>query len=115
MSTVTIGCRLPSGLIIDLEKDGKIVKSIELEGQRQLHARSKIIILGEEDYGTTEVDAADWEHFKKQVGEEFAPLVSGAIFEAKNEKDAKAKAKELKKEKTGHEPMAQEDNGIESV
>lgn len=109
-STITIGCRLPSGLVLDLGDPSK--PTVELAGQRQTQERSKIIILSDDDYGTTEVDADYWEAFKNRVGSEFAPLKSGAIFEAKNEKAAKAIAKELKDEPTGHEPLPQEDGAI---
>ncbi|WAX22785.1 hypothetical protein MAJJADAN_00023 [Pseudomonas phage Amjad_SA] len=107
-NTVTIGCRLPSGLI--LEVNGK---RVELQGQRQAQEGREIILLGESDFGVTEVDAAYWEAFKKEVGPEFAPLKSKAIFEAKNEKEAKAIHKEVKKEKTGHEPLPQTQKGVD--
>jgi len=113
MSTVTIGCRLPCGLILDLGDPNK--PSVELAGQRQAQARSKIIVLSEDDYGTTEVDQSFWEAFVERVGPDFAPIKSGAIFVAKNEKEAKAIHKDLKGKKTGHEPLAQDDPGIEAA
>ena len=110
MTTIIIGCRHPSGLVI--EAAGQV---ITLEGQRQAQERSPIIILSEDDYGTTEVDGAVWEAWKKQVGADFAPLKSGMLFEAKSEKDAKAKARDLKDEKTGHEAMPQNDGKVSKV
>ena len=113
MPTITIGCRLPSGLILDL---GIVnATSVELAGQRQAQARSPIILLSGEDYGTTEVDASFWDAFKLRVGPDFEPIKSGAIFEAKNEKDAKAIAKDLEGESTGHEPLSQLAQGITSA
>lgn len=103
MANITIGCRLPSGLEIQVGET-----KIELAGQRQMQARSPIILLGDDDYGTTEVDASFWDAWKAAVGPEFAPLKSGAIFEAKNTNEAGAKAKDLKDKKTGHEPAKQE-------
>lgn len=97
-NTITIGCRLPNGLIIDLED--RSIPAIELAGARQAQERSKIILLSEEDYGTTEVPVEFWEAFKKRVGPTFAPIASGAIFEAKNEREAKAIAKDLRGKKT---------------
>jgi hypothetical protein len=108
--TVTIGCRLPSGLIAEVTN-----VRVTLHGQRQAQERSPIILLSEDDYGLTEVDADFWEAFKKRVGPDYAPIKSGAVFEAKNQNEAKGKAKELKKEKTGHEPLPQEANGIKSA
>lgn len=113
MSKVTIGCRLPSGLILDLGDSSKTV--VELAGQRQAQARSPIVLLSEEDYGTTEVDQSFWEAFCARVGPDFAPIKSGAIFVAKNEKEAKAINKDLKGKKTGHEPLPQEDKDIKKA
>lgn len=110
MSKVSIGCRLPSGLIIRV---GDV--AIELAGQRQRQENSPVILLGENDYGVTEVDASFWEAWKKLVGDEFAPLKSKALFEASTAKEAKAKATEFKKEKTGHEPLPQIAKDIEAV
>lgn len=107
MANITIGCRLPSGIILDLEKDGKVI-SVELAGQRQSQQRSPVIILTPDDYGLTEVDADFWEAWKKQVGPEFAPLKNNSIFEAKNKTEAKAKAKDAKEQKTGLEAMPQD-------
>ena len=112
MAKITIGCRLPSGLILDLEKDGKTVSSVELAGQRQAQERSSIIILSADDYGLTEVDADFWEAWKAQVGPEFGPLKNNSIFEAKNTTEAKAKAKDAKAQKTGLEAMPQQADGI---
>lgn len=109
--TVTIGCRLPSGIVLDLEKNGQVVQSVELAGQRQTQQRSPIILLSADDYGVTEVEESFFEAWKAQVGKDFAPLASGAIFEAKNASDAGAKAKDLKAKKTGHEPASPEEIG----
>lgn len=109
--TVTIGCRLPNGLILEIAGKGQV----ELAGQRQAQARSPIILLSEDDYGVTEIDADFWEAWKKQVGPDFAPLKSQAIFEAADEKSVKSRVRELAKEKTGHEAMPQNAKGIEKA
>ena len=110
MANVTIGCRLPNGLVIEVGD-----QKVELEGQRQTQKRSKIILLSDDDYGLTEVDASFWDAWKKIVGADFYPLKSGAIFEAKNTTDADAKAKDLKSKKTGHEPMEPEAEGVKKA
>lgn len=110
MSTVTIGCRLPSGLILQVGE-----KFVELAGQRQTQMRSPVILLTPDDFGVTEVAADFWEAWKAQVTDKFTPLASGAIFEAKNSKEAESKAKDNKTRKTGHEPLPQEDKNIEAV
>lgn len=108
--TVSICCRLPSGLLLQVGN-----KFVELAGQRQAQERSPIILLSQNDYGVTEVDAEFWEAWVKQVGEDYAPLKTQAIFEAANTKEVAAKVKDVKKEKTGHEPLPQMDKDIEAV
>ena len=112
MAVVTVGCRLPSGLEIQVGD-----KKIELAGQNQRYKELgiEIILLKDEDYGTTEVDASFWEAWKQIVGQDFDPLKSGAIFEAKNATEAKAQAKDLKEKKTGHEPMPQTDGNVKAA
>lgn len=113
--TITIGCRLPSGIVLELP--GK--PHVHLNGQRQAQERSRIILLSEDDYGLTEVDADFWAEWKRVYGGSgdnmFAPLKNGAIFEAKNASEAKAVQKELKNEKTGHEPMPQAQGNIDAA
>jgi len=109
MSKITIGCRLPSGL--KLEVNGV---TVGLAGQRQAQERSPIITLSADDYGVTEVDTSFWEAFKARVGKDFAPIKSGAVFEAKNTNDIKAKAKDLKGEKTGFEAMDKETKEVKT-
>lgn len=112
--TIVIGCRLPCGITLDLvNAAGKEVKVL-LNGQNSAQEGSPIILLSERDYGVTDVDAEFWEAWKKQYAD-FQPLKVGAIFEAKDERDAKAVHRELKAEKTGHEPMPQEGGNIKKA
>lgn len=95
MARVTVGCKLPNGIILDHpgNPDNKVV----------LSGRNKSVIVGA-DYATTEVDAdffAAW----MDVNKEFPAVVSGAIFVAKNPNEAAAMAKDLVEETTGFEPM----------
>jgi hypothetical protein len=101
---VIIGCRLPHGLVLEhpLQKDVKAT----LAG---VHS-SKIIGA---TFVITEVDSELWELWKSTHAT-FQPLTSGAIFEARNESEAAGKGKEMKKEKTGFEPMPQESLGVKS-
>ena len=113
-SVVVIGCRHPCGIIINLiNSSGQEVK-IKLNGQNSDQEGREIILLSERDYGVTDVDAEFWVKWKEQY-KDFAPLKTGMIFEAKDERDAKAIHKELMKEKTGHEPMPQEGGGIKKA
>lgn len=107
MASITIGCRLPCGLVL---QHGGV--TVTLNGQNQ--NKEGIILLKDSDYGTTEVDQPFWEAWK-EAHKGFAPLESNAIFEAKNASEAKGKAKELKGEKTGHEPVSQESKDIKKA
>ena len=100
--TVLIGCKLPHGLILDHPLD--VSKKVELAGL------NKAIIIGA-DCATTPVDGEFWETWKT-VHKDHPALKSGAIFEARTTEEVKAKAKELKEEKTGFEAMPQEAMGV---
>jgi len=110
-TVMSIGCRLPTGLVIEIEGANRVT----LEGQRQTQKGSKLILLSEDDYGVTQVDTDFWEAWKKHVGPNYAPLKSGAIFEAVDEKSARSVARELAKKKTGHEPVKQDAPGIKDA
>lgn len=92
---VTIGCRLPHGLILDHPLDKS--KTVELAGAN----RAKIVGA---DYGLTQVDVEFWEQWKA-MNAEFPALKVKALFVAKNVADAEEQANELKTETTGFEPM----------
>ena len=111
--TILIGCRLPNGIEVEAIDAGGNMQKVTLLGQNSAQARSPVIILSPDDYGLTEVDEAFWASWKKDFAE-FPPLVTGAIFEAKDEKEAKAKHRELKGEKTGHEGVSQEVKDIKA-
>lgn len=96
--TVIIGCKLPNGIVIEHPLDPAV--KVELAGL------NKALIIGA-DYATTEVDSEFFELWAS-THKDFGPVKSGAIFVAKNRDEAKAKAKELKNEKTGFEKMPQE-------
>lgn len=100
--TVLIGCKLPHGLILDHPLD--VSKKVELAGL------NKAIIIGA-DCATTPVDGEFWETWKT-VHKDHPAIKSGAIFEARTTEEVKAKAKELKEEKTGFEAMQQEAMGV---
>ena len=101
-TSVTIGCKLPHGIVLDHPLDPS--KKVELKG------KNSSLIIGAE-YGTTEVDGEFWETWKT-VHAEFPALRSGAIFEAANASDLAAVAAELKDETTGFEAMSQEAQGV---
>lgn len=110
MATILIGCRLPNGLILrhpDLANKAQV----KLRGANE--AQVKSVVVGE-TFVTTEVDADFWATWKK-VYSDYKPLQSGAIFEARNEPEAKGKGRELAKEKLGFEAMPKETKEIKEA
>lgn len=97
--TVLIGCRLPHGLTLTVRNaEGEIVATANVNGM------NSSVIKGA-TYTTTPVDVEIWATWKKTYGPNFQPLKNGAIFEANTEDQAKFKAKELVKVKTGFEAL----------
>lgn len=107
MADLIIGCRLPHGIILENPDPEAPKVEIEVKGLNSSN------IIGAE-YMTTPVDAdfwALWSKFHKD-----SPLLkSGSLFAVKDESSAKSKAKELKDEKTGFEPMPQNGPGIKKA
>lgn len=103
MGNILIGCRLPHGLTIS-HPNPAIKTKVTIAGMNT----SKVI---GSTHVTTEVDADFWEAWKT-VYSDFAPLKNGSIFDARSVTDAAAKAKDLRKEKTGFEPMAKDAGGV---
>ncbi len=97
---VLIGSKLPNGLIIDTHSG----KKAEISGL------NKAVIIGA-DHVTTEIDADVWGEWKTQ-NPTYPALINGFIFEAANQTEAKAKAKDT--DKTGLEPMPQTAVGVEA-
>lgn len=101
-SHTAVCCRLPHGLILRHPMDE--AKTFELKG------KNKAVIIGA-DYGTTMVPSDFWEYWIA-VNAEFPAVISGAIFTAKDGKDAEAIAREFSKRKTGFEGMSQTAFGL---
>lgn len=108
---VTIGCRLPHGLTL-CHPNPEIKTKVTLAG---LHSSKLVDRTGAPaaSYVTTEVDADFWEVWKTAYSS-FTPLRTGAIFEARSEQEAKQKALDLQKVKTGFEPLASDAHGVKS-
>ena len=106
MSTVTVGCKLPHGLVLELANGSEIA----LNGTN-VNAKGRDFYVPPAEYGETEVDAALFEQWLKDHKD--APYVkNGFVFAAAKPADLKAKAKDGAK-KTGLEPMSQTAPGID--
>ncbi len=100
--TVLIGCRLPNGIILTHPQTKVQVKISGTSGERLESG----VYLPPRACATTEVDAEFWAAWKAAYAG-FPPLKNRALFEARNEQEAAAKAKEVQKERTGFEQMPQ--------
>lgn len=109
MATILIGCRLPHGLTIK-HPNPDVKASVTLAG---IHSSKLVKRDGTPaaDHAVTAVDLELWDAWKT-VYHEFAALKTGAIFEAKNSQEAGLKAKELRSEKTGFEPVDPKSLGV---
>ena len=110
MAKVLIGCKLPHGIVLTHPKTGE---NVEIKGINA-HASAFLISPTVIEHATTEVDAEFYETWKA-AHKDFAPLTSGAIFEAKNTADLNAIAKERRQVKTGFEPLPQEGGGVKKA
>lgn len=115
-ATVTVICRMPSGLVLDLYDEGAlqaparqgalpaIKDSVRLRGARRdprYHKKDNIMLgMG----GRTEVAADFWEAWTKQNAE-FMPLKKGLVFAMPKEADAVSRLSELREERTGLEGL----------
>ena len=105
-SVVTVGCRLPHGLIIHL-KD-KPSARVELLGQNKCLIKTP----SGTEFGLTYVETDFWNKWKSE-NKDSAILNSGAVFEAKTDKEAADHVKEVYKDKkTGLEPMQPDSMGV---
>ena len=94
-TTVTVGCKLPNGLILRLT-DAADESRVTLAG-----ANSSRVIGG---YGMTEIDADFWAEWSKRHVE-FEAFKNGVIFGVPKASDAAKEAASNEDVKTGLEPL----------
>ena len=113
-NTVLIGCRLPHGIVLEIENAvSKEVTKVTLNGQNKSPAfeYTEMVVLQRDHFGITEIDAGFWEKWLA-ANADFAPFKANAIFVAKDEKSIKSQAAELRTEPTGFEATAQDAGGV---
>lgn len=136
MANVTIGCRFPTGIVLNLYepfapevvegvRNGTIknppspnlISQVTLAGQNQRWIELGMLdsaVLRDEDFGTTEVDESFWSAWLAQNAD-FPALKTNAIFVAKRASDAKAIARDAAQDDslaTGMESLDQTAPGI---
>lgn len=112
MSKVTVGCRLPTGIILRLADAQGNETQVELKGQNA--DMNGAIFIQPTHCGYTEVDKDFWDAWIAKHSD-FAPVVSGAIFAEATESKARGAAKERVKDKTGLEGVSTDGNGVKKV
>jgi 2,3-bisphosphoglycerate-independent phosphoglycerate mutase len=115
--TVTVGCKLPNGLHLDLKNEAgaRIGERVTLRGFSVPYGMPALSIVG--GYALTpNVDADYFEKWMK-ANENSDLVKKGFIFAHVKMGDASAQAKEMAAEKSGLEPMDPEKpgKGLEKV
>jgi len=103
-ATVTVGCKFPNGLMLELGKPGvsegpHAYRRVFLKG-----ANTALIQNVAGGYGLTEVDADFWEAWKKKF-QHLSAIRDGHVFAQADVASAQAMAIEHEKERTGMEPL----------
>lgn len=132
--TVTVGCKLPAGMILELDNEvmvasamtgGKEVKTfvpsgrtVELIGSNAMSDSSpQNKLIGENGgrvvmgCGLTEVEADFWNEWSAQK-KGFPPLTLGMIFATPTANDARNEAKSRASLKTGMEPRQHQEGKV---
>lgn len=113
MSKITIGNRLPTGLILNLVDANGKEHTVTLRGQNA--DMNGAIFIQPTHCGYTEVDKEFWDAWVEK-NSDFPALVNGAIFAEATETKARASARERVGEKTGLEGASNKDvAGIEKA
>lgn len=108
--TVTVGCRLPTGLILRVFDVNGNENRVELRGQNS--DMNGAIYLRPQNCGYTTVDKEFWDEWVLK-NKDYPPFKKGAIFVESTEARAKSKNKEMVKEKTGFEGTKPDNKNIE--
>lgn len=99
MSTLTIGCKQPNGIILSAMVNGKLM-------EHRLNGWNQNVIQGTGTGITHDVPEDLWKAWREQFKD--SKLVKGGfVFAHKQERSVKAEATEKKSKKTGREQLPQ--------
>jgi hypothetical protein len=119
--TVTVGCKLPAGIILDIRdkptvvKDelvsGRVKAQVRLRGsreQRMMETGGTVLGMSpnvQGGFGITENVSKDfWDQWVSENGD-YAPFTTGLIFALPKTEAVKAEARDKKDVKSGFEPI----------
>jgi hypothetical protein len=117
MATVTIGCKLPNGIILHVRKDDQSKKIATAANGQPIFEENPIVqevmlaganreFLSGSGTGMTDVDEAFWNKWLKQHSSWFPAFKSGSIFALpKNDAESKMSASVEKRDATGLEGL----------
>jgi hypothetical protein len=110
MPTVTVACKLPNGLQLELKGH----PPVKLNGTAVHYGTPPVAVNGVAL--THNVDADFWARWSKEY-KNYTPVRLGLIFAGANDSDVIAQAAELRDVKTGLEPLDQDNpgQGLEKV
>lgn len=117
MSTVTVACKLPHGMHLEIRNPaGLVERRVTIKGARlKTNKNGREITKGHEttdDYGrgfglTHGVPADFWARWAEE-NKEYPPFARGMIFAQGSDVDARAQATEMSEIQTGLEPLSQD-------
>ena len=110
MQTVTVACKLPNGLHMEIARDGQPKVRFTLNGaRRRVDANNRELNVEAHDvaftYGLTHGIPKDFWDAWIAENEHYGPVANGLIFAQAKEADSKAMARERKDLKSGLEPI----------
>lgn len=120
MQTVTVACKLPNGLHLEVKDASGATVRHTVHGSRLPVDKdgNKIAafeLAGNQTYGLTPgIPKEFWDKWESE-NQRYPPYAQGMIFAHEKSGNARAQATELKDVRTGLEPMPQKAPGIEPV
>jgi hypothetical protein len=108
---VTVACKLPHGLHLDLPQGEDNVR-VTLNGSNSMRVVGINDKTNAQRFGLTGVPKDFYETWLNVVGKQYAPVKAGLIFAHKDARSVEAKAMEHDEIKNGFEGAAQQSKGM---
>ncbi|CAI3958990.1 unnamed protein product [Commensalibacter communis] len=111
---VSVACKRPNGLILELKKHDGTIERVTLKGATQSSFFKPELGMLPGLYGITEVPEEFWQEWTK-VNKDYSPLVNKEIFAQPTEKEVEKQAEELKDEQTGLEGVNEQGVDVKTL
>ena len=118
MATVTIGCKLPNGIVLSIRRDDQSKKIATAANGQPIFEENPVVqqitlaganreFLSGSGTGMTDVDEAFWNKWLKQHASWFPAFKNGSIFALpKSDAESKISASNEKRDPTGFEGLS---------